>query len=297
MNINSATWWKQSVVYQIYPRSFQDSNGDGIGDLRGIIQRIPYLEYLGIDVLWICPMYASPNDDNGYDISDYLAIDPQYGSMADMLELIRTARIHGMRILLDLVVNHTSDEHPWFVESRSSKINPKRDWYIWKQGENGEALTDWPSQFGGPIWEWDQKTGEYYFHAFSRKQPDLNWENPSVRKAVYDMMNWWIDQDIAGFRVDAITYIKKNQSWPKHLDHNQLCFSILDGACCNQSGIMDYLREMRDAVLVPAGMVTVAEAPGVPLEKMSEFIGEADGVFTMMFTFDHMDIDIHFNAP
>jgi oligo-1,6-glucosidase len=285
MSNNSTSWWKKSVVYQIYPRSFQDSNGDGIGDLKGIIRRIPYLEYLGVDALWICPMYASPNDDNGYDISDYLAIDPQYGSMTDMLELIRTAKDHGICILLDLVVNHTSDEHPWFVESRSSRNNPKRDWYIWKPGDNGNPPTDWPSQFGGNVWEYDRNTEEYYFHAFSRKQPDLNWENPEVRAAIYGMMNWWIDKGIAGFRVDAITFIKKNQRWPKRLDQRNLSFSILDGACCNEPGIMDFLREMRDTVLRPRKMVTVAEAPGVPPEKMSEFIGDEEGVFSMMFTF------------
>ena len=297
MIMNSDPWWKRSVVYQVYPRSFQDSNGDGIGDLPGIIRRIPHLAYLGVDALWICPTYASPNDDNGYDISDYRAIDPQFGSMDDMRELLRTAKEHGIRVLLDLVVNHTSDEHPWFVESRSSRVNPKRDWYVWKPGVAGEAPTDWPSHFGGSVWEWDERTGEYYFHAFSKKQPDLNWENPEVRRAVYDMMHWWIDQGIAGFRVDAITFIKKNQDWPRKLDQESLKFSILDGACCNHPGIMDFLREMRDEVLAPRGMVTVAEAPGVPLADMSDFIGEKNGVFSMMFAFDHMDMDVRFDAP
>jgi glycosidase len=297
MGHDTNRWWKNAVVYQIYPRSFQDSDGDGIGDLRGIIRRLPYLENLGVNALWICPVYASPNDDNGYDISDYLAIDPTFGTMDDMLELIRAARDRGIRILLDLVVNHTSDEHVWFRESKSSKTNPRRDWYIWKSGEGGEPPTDWPSMFGGKTWEYDETTGEYYFHTFSKKQPDLNWENPAVRNAVFEMMEWWLDRGIAGFRVDAITFIKKNQAWPKTLDRNSLKYSILDGACCNQEGIMDFLREMRDRVLIPKEAVTVAEAPGVELERMSEYIGEKDGVFSMMFTFDHIDLDVRFDSP
>lgn len=297
MNNNSAPWWKHSVVYQVYPRSFQDSNGDGIGDLKGILQRIPYLAYLGVDALWICPVYASPHDDNGYDISDYQAIDPQFGTMADMQELIAVAKVHGIRVLLDLVVNHTSDEHPWFRESRRSKDSPQRDWYIWKEGEGGQPPTEWPSMFGGQVWEWDEATGEYYFHTFSRKQPDLNWENPAVRRAVYDMMHWWIDQGIAGFRVDAITFIKKNLSWPKRLDQDKLSFSILDGGCCNEPGILDFLREMRDNVLRPREVVTVAESPGVALEHMPEYIGASEGVFSMIFTFDHIDLDVRFDTP
>ncbi|MBN2812311.1 MAG: alpha-glucosidase, partial [Spirochaetales bacterium] len=297
MKETSLPWWKNSVVYQIYPRSFQDSNGDGVGDLRGIIRRLPYLENLGVDALWICPVYASPNDDNGYDISDYRAIDPVFGSMEDMAELIDAARERGIRIILDLVVNHTSDEHPWFLESRSSPDNPKRDWYIWKKAENGAPPTEWESFFGGPVWEMDEATGEYYFHAFSRKQPDLNWENPEVRRAVYDMMNWWIDRGIAGFRVDAITILKKNQAWPKKLDREKNRFSVLDGACCNQDGIMAFLREMRDEVFLPRGVVTVAEAPGVPISQMEDYIGEDSGAFDMIFAFDHMDIDISFDKP
>lgn len=297
MSKNSEPWWKRSVVYQVYPRSFQDSDGDGIGDLPGIIQRIPYFAYLGVDALWICPMYKSPNDDNGYDISDYRSVAPEFGSMEDMRALLAAAKEHGIRVLLDLVVNHTSDEHSWFMESRSSRDNPKRDWYIWKPAVDGGPPTEWPAQFGGSTWEWDETTGEYYFHTFSRRQPDLNWENPDVRRAVYDMMNWWIDQGIAGFRVDAITFIKKNQDWPRRLDPSKLKFSILDGACCNHPGIMEFLREMRDEVLAPRGLATVAEAPGVPLSDMEAFMGEKDGVFSMIFAFDHMDMDVRFDSP
>jgi oligo-1,6-glucosidase/alpha-glucosidase len=214
-----------------------------------------------------------------------------------MRALLKTAKDHGIRVLLDLVVNHTSDEHSWFLESRSSRDNPKRDWYIWKPAVDGGPPTDWPAQFGGSTWEWDERTGEYYFHTFSRRQPDLNWENPEVRRAVYDMMNWWIDQGIAGFRVDAITFIKKNQEWPRRLDPSKLKFSILDGACCNHPGIMEFLREMRDEVLAPRGLATVAEAPGVPLSDMESFMGEKEGVFSMIFAFDHMDMDVRFDSP
>ena len=297
MATHYAPWWKKHIVYQIYPRSFQDSNGDGIGDLRGIIQRVPYFEDLGVDLLWLCPIYASPQDDNGYDISDYCAIDPQFGTMDEMRELIDTAKAHGIGIMLDLVVNHTSDEHPWFKESRSSKDNPKRDWYIWKAPVDGKPPTEWPSIFGGSVWEYDSTTGEYYFHAFSRKQPDLNWENPEGRHAVYDMMNWWLDQGIAGFRVDAITFIKKNQAWPKRLDSSQMTHSILDGASCNVPGIMDFLREMRDEVLRPRHALTVAETPSVSLNQMADYIGGETGVFSMIFAFDHVDLDIRMDAP
>jgi len=200
-------------------------------------------------------------------------------------------------VLLDLVVNHTSDEHPWFVESRSSLSNPKRDWYLWKPAHEGREPTRWPSVFGGSVWERDELTGEYYFHTFSRKQPDLNWENPQVRQAVYDMMHWWIDRGIAGFRVDAITFIKKNPKWPDTLDAYPKNASVLDGGCCNFPGILDHLRELRDQVLVPRGMVTVAESPGVAPAELADYIGEGRGVFNMIFTFDHVDVDARFDQP
>ena len=206
---STRVWWKEAIVYQIYPRSFKDSNGDGIGDLRGIIEKLDYLEDLGIDVIWICPMYKSPNDDNGYDISDYQDIMEEFGTMEDFDALLKEVHARGMKLLLDLVVNHTSDEHPWFVESKSSKDNPKRDWYIWRDGKKDTPPSNWASIFGGSAWEYDEHTDQYYLHVFSKKQPDLNWENREVRTAVYDMINWWIDKGIDGFRVDAISHIKK----------------------------------------------------------------------------------------
>src|SRR5690606_30129394 len=209
-------WWKSAVVYQIYPRSFADSNGDGIGDVPGIIGKLDYLEQLGVDVIWLSPIYKSPQDDNGYDISDYQDIDPMFGTLDDVDRLLDEAHGRGIRVVMDLVVNHTSDEHPWFIESRSSKDNPKRDWYWWRParegmepGTPGAEPTNWSSFFSGSTWEYDETTGEYYLHLFSKRQPDLNWENPEVRHAVYEMMNWWLDRGIDGFRMDVINLISK----------------------------------------------------------------------------------------
>jgi len=196
-------WWKESIVYQIYPRSFMDSNGDGIGDICGIIERLDYLKDLGVDVLWISPVLESPGDDNGYDISDYYKILDEFGTMAEYELLLKEAHDRGMKILMDLVVNHTSDEHPWFMESRKSKDNPYRDFYIWKAGKNGREPNNWGACFGGPAWEYDEETSMYYLHNFSRKQPDLNWENPKVREAVFDMMTWWCEKGVDGFRMDG----------------------------------------------------------------------------------------------
>ena len=201
-------WWKEAVAYQIYPRSFMDSNGDGIGDLNGITARLDYLKALGIDVIWICPMYKSPNDDNGYDIADYQAIMEEFGTMADFDRLLEEVHARGMRLILDLVVNHTSDEHPWFIESRSSKDNPKRDWYVWRDGKGGVGGTtgdepnNWESIFRGSAWKYDETTGQYFLHLFSTRQPDLNWENPEVRGAINDMVRWWLDKGIDGFLAD-----------------------------------------------------------------------------------------------
>ncbi|MFN8597996.1 MAG: alpha-amylase family glycosyl hydrolase, partial [Anaerolineae bacterium] len=208
------TWWKESVVYQIYPRSFYDTNGDGIGDLRGIIQKLDYLKALGINVVWLCPVYKSPNDDNGYDISDYRDIMAEFGTLGDWRELLAGMHQRGIKLVMDLVVNHTSDEHPWFVESRKSKDNPYRDYYIWRPGKDGHEPNNWASHFGGSAWQYDEATGEYYLHLFSRKQPDLNWENPKVRAEVYDLMHWWLKQGIDGFRMDVINMISKVPGLP-----------------------------------------------------------------------------------
>ena len=207
-------WWKESVVYQVYPRSFCDSNGDGIGDLRGIISKLDYLKELGINVIWMSPIYRSPNDDNGYDISDYQEIMEEFGTMADFDELLAGAHERGIKIVMDLVVNHTSDEHEWFLESRGSRDNPKRDYYIWYEPKDGGYPNNWGSAFGGPAWQWDEKTQMYYMHIFSKKQPDLNWENEEVRNAVYDMMTWWCDKGIDGFRMDVISLISKPVGLP-----------------------------------------------------------------------------------
>lgn len=292
MNTEEKIKWKESVIYQIYPRSFQDTNGDGIGDLQGIIKRLPYLKELGINMIWLCPVYDSPNDDNGYDIRDYYYIMQEFGTMEDMLELISEARNKGISIIMDLVANHTSDEHAWFLESRSTKDSEKRDWYIWKQGRNGKEPTNWESIFGGSAWQYDENTGEYYLHAFSRKQPDLNWENPDVRQAVYSIMDWWLDKGVAGFRLDAITFLKKNQEYPQLEPVENRPYSPASEVWLNQPGIMDFLQEMKHKVLKPRGAMTVAEAPGVPSSQVKDFLDEENGVFNMMFQFDHTELDI-----
>ena len=224
MNQERDDEWRRWVVYQVYPRSFADSDGDGLGDLRGVLARLDYLQRLGVDVIWMSPVYRSPMDDNGYDISDYTDIDPLFGTLADLNELVAELHARGMRLVMDLVVNHTSDEHPWFIESRSSRDNPKRDWYWWRDarpgtigGTPGAEPTNWESHFSGPAWAWDETTGQYYMHIFSPKQPDLNWENPEVRQAIFAMMRWWLDRGVDGFRMDVINMISKDTSLPDTL--------------------------------------------------------------------------------
>ncbi|AFC30172.1 MalL2 [Paenibacillus mucilaginosus 3016] len=286
------TWWKESVVYQIYPRSFMDGNGDGIGDLSGILSKLDYLKGLGVDVLWICPIYKSPNDDNGYDISDYCDIMEEFGTMAQFDELLAEAHKRGIKIIMDLVINHTSDEHPWFVESRSSKDNPKRDYYIWRPpGKTGEEPNNWESIFGGSAWQLDESTGEYYMHLFSTRQPDLNWENEKVRRDLYDMINWWLDKGIDGFRVDAITHIKKIQALPDLPNPLGKKYVTSWEGHRNREGILDYLRELRDETFAKYDIMTVGEANGVELEQAEDFVGEKNGVFNMMFQFEHMSVD------
>ncbi|WP_426454133.1 glycoside hydrolase family 13 protein [Paenibacillus sp. S-38] len=286
------TWWKESVVYQIYPRSFMDGNGDGIGDLSGILSKLDYLKGLGVDVLWICPIYKSPNDDNGYDISDYCDIMEEFGTMAQFDELLAEAHKRGIKIIMDLVINHTSDEHPWFLESRSSKDNPKRDYYIWRPpGKTGEEPNNWESIFGGSAWQLDETTGEYYMHLFSTRQPDLNWENEKVRRGLYDMINWWLDKGIDGFRVDAITHIKKIQALPDLPNPLGKKYVTSWEGHRNREGILDYLRELRDETFAKYDIMTVGEANGVELKQAEDFVGEKNGVFNMMFQFEHMSVD------
>lgn len=282
-------WWKEAVVYQIYPRSFQDSNGDGIGDIKGITSRMGYLKELGIDVIWLSPVYESPNDDNGYDISDYRAIMKEFGTMADFDEMLNTAHENGIRLVMDLVVNHTSDEHPWFVESRRSKDNPYRDYYIWREPKNGKEPNNWGSCFSGSAWQYDKNTEMYYLHLFSKKQPDLNWDNPKVREEVFDMMNWWLDKGVDGFRMDVISLISKNPEFPDGVPGINGYASFNEPA--NGAHVHEYLREMRKKVLNHADTLTVGECSGVTLEEAKKYAASDNSELNMVFQFEHMDVD------
>lgn len=285
------TWWKKSVVYQIYPRSFKDSNGDGIGDLRGIIEKLDYLKDLGIDVIWLCPVYKSPNDDNGYDISDYQDIMDEFGTMDDFDELLEEVHKRGMKLIMDLVPNHTSDEHPWFIESRSSKDNPKRDWYIWRDGkDNGEPPNNWKSIFEGSVWEYDEKTGQYYFHLFSKKQPDLNWENEEVRDALKEMVCWWLDKGIDGFRIDAISHIKKEPGFPDLPNPNNEKYVDAMKYTRNVKGIEKWLDDFAKDTFKKYDIMTVGEANGVTVEDADKWVGEENGFMNMIFQFEHLGL-------
>ena len=281
-------WWKEAVVYQIYPRSFCDSNGDGIGDLNGITSKLDYLKELGIDVIWLSPVYKSPNDDNGYDISDYEDIMTEFGTMDDFDKMLAAAHDRGIKIVMDLVVNHTSDEHPWFVESRSSKDNEKRDYYIWKEGKDGKEPTNWGSAFSGPAWKYDEKTDMYYLHLFSLKQPDLNWENPKVRKEVFDMMTRWCEKGIDGFRMDVISLISKPEGYP---DAKVVGLYGDMGICANGPKVHDSLKEMNEKVLSKFDIMTVGETAGVTLEEAKKYANTDGSELNMVFQFEHMDLD------
>ncbi len=281
-------WWKESVVYQIYPKSFKDSNGDGVGDIRGIIQKLDYLKELGVNVLWISPMLESPQDDNGYDISDYRRIYKEYGTMEDYEELLSEAHKRDIRILMDLVVNHTSDEHNWFVESRKSKDNPYRDYYIWKDPVNGKEPNNWGGAFGGSAWEYDPQTQMYYLHLFSKKQPDLNWENEKVRQEVYDMMTFWCEKGIDGFRMDVISMISKDQTFPDGEMNNSL-YGDFGPYCVHGPRIHEFLQEMNREVLSKYDIMTVGETSGVTIEEAQNYAGEARNELNMVFQFEHVD--------
>ena len=269
-------WWKNAVVYQIYPKSFQDSNGDGIGDIRGIISRLDYLEELGIDAVWISPMYCSPQDDNGYDISDYQDIDPMFGSLDDMEELIAKAKEKNIRIIMDLVLNHTSDEHRWFLEAKKGKDNPYHDYYVWKDGVEGTYPNDMKATFGGPAWEWVPELNQYYFHQFSVKQPDLNWENPKVRREIYDMILWWMEKGVGGFRLDVIDQIAKEPD---------------NGITNNGPRLHEFLQEMSRETFQKGDLITVGEAWGATPE-IAKLYSNPDGTeFSMVFQFEHMVMD------
>ena len=283
-------WWKESVVYQIYPRSFCDSNGDGIGDLNGITGKLDYLKELGIDVIWLSPVYKSPNDDNGYDISDYQAIMDEFGTMEDFDRMLATAHEKGIKIMMDLVVNHTSDEHKWFIESRKSTDNPYRDYYIWRPAkEDGSLPNNWGSCFSGPAWEYDKTTDMYFLHLFSKKQPDLNWDNPAVRQDVFNMMNWWLKKGVDGFRMDVISLISKEPGLPdKETGINGYAtFNV----SANGPHVHEYLQEMRQKALNNADTITVGECSGVTLEEAKKYARSDEKELNMVFQFEHMDVD------
>ena len=281
-------WWKESVVYQIYPKSFKDSNGDGVGDIRGIIQKLDYLKELGVNVLWISPMLESPQDDNGYDISDYRRIYEEYGAMEDYEELLCEAHKRSIRILMDLVVNHTSDEHNWFIESRKSKDNPYRDYYIWKDPVNGKEPNNWGGAFGGSAWEYDPQTQMYYLHLFSKKQPDLNWENEKVRQEVYDMMKFWCEKGIDGFRMDVISMISKDQRFPDGEMNNGL-YGDFGPYCVHGPRIHEFLQEMNQKVLSKYDIMTVGETAGVTIEEAQKYAGDDRNELNMVFQFEHVE--------
>ena len=289
MTEEKKAWWKEAVIYQIYPRSFADSNGDGIGDLNGITAHLDYLETLGIDVIWLSPVYKSPNDDNGYDISDYRDIMEDFGTMEDFDRLLAEAHRHHIRIVMDLVVNHTSDEHAWFIESRSSRENPHRDYYIWKEPKDGKEPNNWGAWFGGSAWELDEHTGMYYLHCFSKKQPDLNWENPKVRDEVFDMMNWWCEKGIDGFRMDVISMISKDPSFPDGPVEDGL-YGSLAPYVCNGPHVHEYLQEMNRRVLSHYDLLTVGEAAGVTIEEAQKYANNDGTELGMVFQFEHVDL-------
>ncbi len=292
--------WRRWVVYQVYPRSFADSGGDGVGDLRGVLSRLDYLERLGVDVIWMSPVYRSPMDDNGYDISDYQDIDPLFGTLADLDELLAALHARGMRLVMDLVVNHTSDEHPWFVESRSSRDNPKRDWYWWRDarpgttpGTPGAEPTNWESHFSGPVWTWDEATGQYYLHIFSRKQPDLNWENPEVRQAVFATMRWWLDRGVDGFRMDVINMISKDTSLPDTEPRPGSRYGPGDQYFTCGPRNHEFLQEMYREVFAgrEGHLLTIGEMPGVTIPEAVLFTDPGRRELDMVFQFEHVQLD------
>lgn len=282
-------WWKEAVVYQIYPRSFMDSNGDGIGDLNGITSRLDYLKELGVDVLWLSPVYQSPNDDNGYDISDYQAIMKEFGTMEDFDRMLEGIHARGMKLVMDLVVNHTSDEHAWFVESRKSKENPYRDYYIWREGKDGKEPNNWGSCFSGSAWEYDKTTDMYYLHLFSRKQPDLNWDNPKVREEVFRMMNWWCEKGIDGFRMDVISLISKQPGLPDGYQAPGALYG--DSGCANGPHVHEYLQEMNREVLSHYDLMTVGECAGVTIDEAKKYANADGKELSMVFQFEHVDLN------
>ena len=289
---NKTAWWKKSVVYQVYPKSFCDSNGDGIGDLNGIRKKIPYLAKLGVDVLWLNPIYASPQVDNGYDISNYREIEPTFGTMEDFGNLLAEAHEAGLKIILDLVVNHTSDQHPWFQESRKSKDNPYSDYYIWKD----EVINNWGSSFGGSAWEYAEERAQYYLHCFAKEQPDLNWENPKVRQEVYDILRFWLDKGIDGFRMDVISLLSKDQSFPDGPVIQNKAYGSYYAGCANGPRVHEFLQEMNREVLSKYDIMTVGETPHTNADEAALYTDESRKELNMVFHFDHMHLDYDENG-
>nr|WP_286457906.1 alpha-glucosidase [Paenibacillus sp. CC-CFT742] len=284
-------WWKESVVYQIYPISFKDSDGDGHGDLQGIYEKLDYLTDLGIDVIWICPIYESPGHDNGYDISDYYAIMRKFGTMEDFDRLLAAAHSRGLKIMMDLVLNHTSDEHAWFAESRSSKVNPKRDYYIWRSGKNGQVPNNWESYFGGSVWKHDPETNEYYLHLYSEHQPDLNWNNPQMAEEMYEMVHWWLQKGVDGFRFDAVAHIAKAEGLPSaHNPDNQPVVPAYQ-LFSNLEQVHSILNKLNDMILKPYGPMTVGETSGLGPEQALAYVGTDRNELNMVFQFEHMFVD------
>ncbi|WP_405082007.1 alpha-glucosidase [Paenibacillus chitinolyticus] len=285
------TWWKESVVYQIYPSSFKDSDGDGRGDLRGIISKLDYLAELGVNVIWLCPVYRSPGADNGYDISDYYEIDPQYGTMEDFDELLLEARKRGLKIMMDLVLNHTSDQHAWFKESRSSRDNPKRDYYIWRKGKEGLFPNNWESYFSGSVWEHDPETDEYYMHLYSKHQPDLNWENEEMVDELFRMVQWWLGKGVDGFRFDAIAHIVKAQGLPDADNPRHLPVVQAYQLFSNLEKVHTLLHKLNDRVLFNYDIMTVGETSGLGPEQALDYVGDERHELNMVFQFEHMNLD------
>lgn len=292
LTIQSIEWWKKSVVYQIYPKSFYDSNGDGIGDLKGIILKLDYLKELGIDVIWLSPIYDSPQADNGYDIRNYKAIFEQYGTMSEFDELLNEIHQRGMKLVMDLVVNHTSDEHYWFIESKSCKDNPYREYYIWKDGKDkGLPPNNWGSIFSGSAWKYDETTKQYYLHLFAEKQPDLNWENPKLRNDIYEMMKFWLDKGIDGFRMDVINFISKDQNFPDGEVSDGQIYGDGGPFFVNGPRIHEFLKEMNNKVLSNYDIMTVGEMPGASPQDAKIYTNPEKKELNMIFTFEHMNLD------
>ena len=289
---NSLKWWQNTIVYQIYPKSFADTNGDGLGDLKGIAAHLDYLKSLGVGAVWLTPIYPSPQIDNGYDISDYTAIDKTFGTMADFENLVAEAKLRGIRIVMDLVYNHSSDKHAWFIESKSSKTNPKADWYIWRDAKaDGGVPTNWRGIFGGSVWTWCEERGQYYMHTFAEQQPDLNWENPEVRQALYDAANFWLEKGVGGFRIDAITYIKKPKIFADGKPDGKDGMVSVHTMTANTDGILDFLHEFKRKVFDGHDIFTVGEANGVDAKDLPKWVG-TDGVFDMLFEFSHVNLSL-----